>query len=42
MRTGLRRHRIVSGFLWTALALAASEVLLIYYYLSSWITLPTL
>jgi hypothetical protein len=42
MRTWLRRHRIIATLLWAALALAATEGILVYYYLNSWVTLPSL
>jgi hypothetical protein len=37
-----RRHRIAAALLWTALTLGAIESILLYYYLSSWVTLPSL
>ena len=42
MRRWLRTHRIAAVALWTALALAAAEGVLVYYYLSSWFILPLL
>jgi len=42
MRTWLRAHRIVARLLWTILTLAAVEGVLLYYYLNSWATLPSL
>jgi hypothetical protein len=42
MRLWLRRHRIVATLLWAALALGAIECILLFYYLNSWVTLPSL
>jgi hypothetical protein len=42
MRLWLRRHRIVAALLWALLTLSAIEGGLLFYYLSSWVTLPTL
>ena len=42
MRIGLRRHRVIAALLWAALALAATEGVLLFYYLDSWLTLPLL
>jgi len=42
MRICLRRHRIVASLLLAALALAATESVLLLYYLDSWLTLPLL
>ncbi len=41
MQSRLRRHRIIATLLWTALALATVEGILLYYYLNSWMTLPS-
>jgi hypothetical protein len=37
-----RRHRVVTRLLWTVLALAILEAILLYYYLNHWVTLPAL
>ena len=43
MRTWFRRHGVLGALLlWAALALAATESVLLLYYLSSWLTLPLL
>jgi len=42
MRNWLRRHCVVAAVLWAALALAATEGVLLLYYLDSWLTLPLL
>ena len=42
MRLWRRRHPIAAGLLWAALALGAIECILLYYFLNSWMTLPTL
>ncbi|MCU1235289.1 MAG: hypothetical protein JWP63_3256 [Candidatus Solibacter sp.] len=42
MHAWLRSHPVLTAVLWTALALAILESALLYYYLSSWITLPFL
>jgi len=42
MRNWLRRHSVVAGVLWAALVLAATECVLLLYYLDSWLTLPLL
>jgi len=42
MRIRLRRHRVVVALLWAALTLAATEGVLLLYYLDSWLTLPLL
>jgi hypothetical protein len=42
MRRWLHRHRIVSALLWAALALGAIEFILLFYYLNSWVTMPSL
>jgi hypothetical protein len=42
MLTWLRRHGVFSTLLWAVLALAAAESVLLFYYLSSWLTLPLL
>jgi hypothetical protein len=42
MRSWIRRHRALALLLWTALALAVTEGLLVVYYLNSWFTLPLL
>ena len=42
MRSRLRRHRIIVALLWIALAVATTEGILLYYYLNSWMTLPSL
>jgi hypothetical protein len=36
------RHPITAGLVWVALALGAIECILLYYFLNSWMTLPTL
>jgi hypothetical protein len=36
----LRRHRAVAVLFWTAVALAATEGVLVIHYLGSWLTLP--
>jgi hypothetical protein len=38
----LRKHRLTATILWAALALAATEGLLLSYFLGSWMTLPLL
>jgi hypothetical protein len=42
MRLWFRAHPIFSGLLGTVLALGAIECILLYYYLNSWVTLPSL
>jgi hypothetical protein len=42
MRRWLHRHRIVRAVLWLALALGAIESILLFYYLNSWVTMPSL
>jgi hypothetical protein len=42
MRPWLHKHRIVTGLIWTVQALGAIEGVLVFYYLSSWVILPTL
>jgi hypothetical protein len=42
MRTWFRRHHVIGSLLWAAVALAATESVLILYYLNSWLTLPLL
>jgi hypothetical protein len=42
MRRWLRTHRIVAIALWIVLALAATEGVLVYHYLTSWFILPLL
>jgi hypothetical protein len=42
MLTWLRKQRLTVTLLWAALALAATESLLLIYFLSSWLTLPLL
>ena len=42
MRIWLRKHRIVGALLWTVLALALVEAALVYYYMDSWVSLPSL
>jgi hypothetical protein len=42
MRTWIRHHRIAAALLWTVLAVAATEGLLLYYYLNSWFIMPLL
>ena len=42
MRVWLRHHPIAAGLLWAALALGATECILLYYFLDSWVTMPTL
>jgi hypothetical protein len=42
MRLWLRAHPIVTRLLGTVLALCAIECILLYYYLNSWVTLPSL
>ena len=42
MRIWLRKHRVIAGLFWAALALAATESILALYYLDSWLTLPLL
>jgi hypothetical protein len=42
MRLWLHHHPIAAGLLWAALALGAIECILLYYFLDSWVTLPTL
>jgi hypothetical protein len=42
MARWLRSHRIAAAALWTVLALAAVEGLLVYHYLNNWFILPLL
>jgi hypothetical protein len=42
MSLWFRRHRIVATLLWAVLALATIECILLFYYLNSWVTLPSL
>jgi len=42
MSTWIRKHHFVAVLLWTVLALGATEGILLFYYLNSWLTLPTL
>jgi hypothetical protein len=42
MRPWLHKHRVVTAVLWAALALATIEGILVFYYLDSWVTLPSL
>jgi hypothetical protein len=42
MRIWLRGHRVVAALLWATLSLAATEGVLLLYYLNSWLTLPLL
>ncbi len=42
MRLWFHRHRIAAAMLWSALGIAALEAILLYYYLSSWVTMPSL
>jgi hypothetical protein len=42
MRLWLRRHRFVTILLWAVLGLGTIECILLLYFLSSCITLPTL
>jgi hypothetical protein len=42
MRLWFRRHPIAAALFWATLALGAIECILLYYFLSSWVTLPTL
>jgi hypothetical protein len=42
MRFWVRTHRFAAVLLFTVLAMAAAEGLLVYYYLSSWFILPLL
>lgn len=37
-----RRHPVFAKLLWALLALAVGEVVLVFYYLDSWLTLPLL
>ena len=36
------RHSVLTKLLWALLAIAVSEVALVFYYLDSWLTLPLL
>ncbi len=42
MRYWFRKRPLVATFLLTLLTLAAAEGILLFYYLSSWLTLPLL
>lgn len=42
MRIPFLPHRVLTALLLAALALAATEGLLVLYYLNSWLTLPLL
>jgi hypothetical protein len=41
MGAWFRKHSLITALLWIALALATIEGALVYYYLDSWLTLPT-
>lgn len=42
MKRFLRQHRFVKRMLWALLAVSALEGAMLFYYLDTWITLPTL
>ena len=42
VRRWLGAHRVVAAALWSVLALAAAETILVYHYLNSWFILPLL
>jgi len=42
MHSWFRKHRAIAALLWAAVVLAATEAILLFYFLNSWLTMPVL